>query len=103
MTDDELREELFHNLREDYYDVTLYRHGDPEDEEIESFLCYGTPEDIVLTMDCLLENKGYEYDEWASMSAAIGYDDWTIAYMPSLDEPTYEFVSDVEAFEALAA
>ena len=104
MTNDERREELFHNLREDCYSVTLYRHVDEyESEELGQFFCYGTPEDIVYTMDCTLENNGYESDDWSQMSATIGYDDWTIVYMSSLDEPTYELVSDVEAFEAFAA
>lgn len=97
------REKLFHRLREDYYDVTLYRWNDPEDEELDYFTIYGTPESIIGLMDSLLMTSGYENDDWSHMCAAISYNDfWTIAYMPSLDCPEYEFVSDIVAFEELA-
>ena len=101
MTNYDRMEELFDNLREDYYEVALYKEG--EEDYIETFETYGTPKDLVSIMDSILIDLGYGDEDWSKMSAAIGFDDWTIVYMPSLDGPEYEFVSDIEAFEALAA
>ncbi len=97
--------ELAENLREDYYTVGLYTEG--EEDMIESLLIYGSPMDIVSTMDATLINAGYEDEDWSKMSACISYEtgnyEYSLLYMSDLTGPEYEVMADREVLEALAA
>ena len=90
------------NLGENYYDVTVYKHG--KEEPVDSFCCYGGVWDIAGMMDSLWLLDAVPYEGWDSYHALISLDGRDLVHMPSLQGlDCYEIVADFDAVEEPAA
>lgn len=96
-------ESLVLDMREDYYEVAVY--SSTEEEPIEMFLAYGTPDEIASIMDATLDGLDYDDSDWSQLSACISYDfdgmTFDILYMSDLTSMDYDVLASREDIEKL--
>lgn len=85
-------------LGENYFDVSIF--ADDQEEYVEHFLCFGSVQDIISTMDAMCDSLGYDVEDVAVAIGCSFVCDIAYGFHPASPDD-FEIVCDSDGYDRL--